>query len=294
MPTAREELGERLRNLRRNASLDQGRLARALNITQAQVSRIETGQRPISIENVRLWLDETNAPDNQRVELVELADQASAEIVSWNKVHAGGWNKAQKKYGSQEIEAEVVRIYQTSLIPGLLQNASYATFLLREVIKKPEKEIVSSTGARLRRQEALRRGEARVEAVITEAVLRQRFGGAAIMAEQLTHLASMSQLPTVDIAILPIDTDMPENYNESFVLFEMPDQAESRVMIETFAAGEVKAETPEKVKPYRDLHAFYWRYSLTGNKATDFLWSLAKLRMEQAAQETPTADGEEQ
>jgi hypothetical protein len=45
-------------------------------------------------------------------------------------------------------------------------------------------------------------------AVIDEAVLRRNMGGPKVMRPQLEHLITLSELPNVDIRILPLDRDI--------------------------------------------------------------------------------------
>nr|WP_255420935.1 DUF5753 domain-containing protein [Micromonospora sp. HM5-17] len=85
-----------------------------------------------------------------------------------------------------EQHAAMVRSFQLTVVPGLLQTEDYAQAILRDAgTRVPDLE--QTVAERLARAEILRReqDQCRLFAVIDEAVLRRPVGGAKVMADQL-------------------------------------------------------------------------------------------------------------
>ncbi|MBW8484375.1 helix-turn-helix domain-containing protein [Actinomadura parmotrematis] len=104
--------------------------------------------------------------------------------------HFVGWPE-------QESEAELLRSYQPLLVDGLLQTPDYA----RELLYGDEKAVE----ARMARQAILSRDEPlppRLMVLMAEHVLWHRIGTAALMYEQLHHIADVIS-PRLSVQILP-------------------------------------------------------------------------------------------
>jgi Domain of unknown function (DUF5753) len=118
-------------------------------------------------------------------ELTKLAQQARSGFAGWTD--------------DIEARASVIRWFEPSLIPGLIQTEACARAVLAW---KPES---ASTEAnlknRLARQSVLDRAELRV--VVLESVLSREVGDAATMGEQLEHLLTVGGRPTVTLQVLP-------------------------------------------------------------------------------------------
>ncbi|MCE0768450.1 DUF5753 domain-containing protein [Pseudonocardia kujensis] len=141
---------------------------------------------------------------------------------------------------------------QNAWIPGLLQTAAYTSYLLDAVVALDQDAIGAAVRGRIERQKVLYQRDTHLHVGLTEAVLRHRMGGAVIMAEQLRRLADLSRLPTVELGVIPADTDMPSRYGASFDLFEHLDgRDDDSIVIVELEAGEVREGDPERVRAYR-------------------------------------------
>jgi len=249
-------------------------MAAALGTSQASVSRIEAGKQRISVDDVRVWLDVVHAPNAVYAELADLAKRADAEVAQWRELHARGWEVHQREYADLERNATTILLYQPSLIPGLLQSHGYIDHLMRRVWALAEKQIGVAVDARLRRQQLLYRPETNLDVIVTEAVLRHAMGGYAVMAEQLRHIVGLAQLPTVNLGVIPVDTDMPWPYRHSYVLCDLP-EGQSVVIVE-LASREVRDTDPETIVQYRQQHAEYRTASLSGEKAIRLVERIAE------------------
>lgn len=273
-PTVRSQLGARLKEYRIAADLSGHAMAAALGTSQASVSRIEAGKQRISAEDVHVWLDAAHALSAAYAELTEMAERADVEMERWRALQARGWEVHQRAYEDLEREARTILLYQPSLIPGLLQSHGYIDHLMRRVWTVEEKQIGVAVDARLRRQQLLYRPGTDLDVIVTEAVLRHAMGGYAVMAEQLRHMAGLARLPTVNLGVIPIDTDMPWPYRHSYVLCDLPDG--QSVMIAELVAREVRDTDPETITRYRQQHAEYRSACVSGEEAIRLVEHIAE------------------
>lgn len=269
----RQVLGERLRKFRTEAGLRAVDLAERIGTSQGQISRIENGKRRISPDAVRRWLEATSAPADVVDQLVEQAKRADTEVTAWKERFAGGWGQDQRDYEELEREATAIYAYQVSVIPGLLTTPGYVEFILREIVGLPDDQVAAGITARMSRQRLLYQPTTRYNIVLAEHVLRHRFPGAAVMVEQLHRIEQLATLPTVDLAVIPVNTDMALPYMVSFDLFEMPDD-DDIVLIE-LDTGEVREREPERVDKYRQRHSALRAAALTGQEAVDLVHQVA-------------------
>jgi len=274
VPHVRVVIGQRLRQVRTRADLDQASMAAFLGISQAQVSRIEAGKRPIGLDDLVRWLEHASASDIEKAETLAQYERYGADAVTFEDLKSAGWTEHQKRYGDLEKEGAATKVYQNSLIPGLLQTPAYAEYLMREVVCKPHEDIAEAVAARLARQHILVETTAHLHFVITETVLRQPFGGHALMAEQLDRLVNVASLRAVDLAVLPTETRMPAAWGTHFDIHEMPDPDESVVNIE-LEGREVQEFGADAVRPYLERFDFYRTYALTDAAAVDFVTRIA-------------------
>lgn len=273
---SRGELGARLHQYRVDAGISGQAMGEQLQCVQSRISRIESGKTRISPDEVRQWLDTTKAPTEVYDELLELAQRAEIEVISWKDAHANGWAAHQNDYAAIEREASRILIWQPTVIPGLLQSGAYVRHFLANVRNLPEKQVAEGVAARLNRQDMLYQPDTHLEVVIAEHVLRHRFGGTKVMVEQLHRLASLAQLPSVDLAVLPSDTDMNETYEPSSVIYLAPhDDANDLAVIE-LATSIVRESKPTNVQRYVELFRTYQQHSLRNDTAIETVQHIAK------------------
>lgn len=104
-----------------------------------------------------------------------------------------------------EALATAIREYQPLLIPGLLQTPAYARAVNRAYAPTAPEEIIEEwVEGRVARTRLLDDPtKPLLWAVFDEAVVRRETGGRAVMAEALTHIASLAQRSRVIVQVLP-------------------------------------------------------------------------------------------
>jgi transcriptional regulator with XRE-family HTH domain len=161
-------LGRMVRTFREAAGLTQKELAKAINYTNGWLSNVETGQLRPRVEQVTALEEALGVPPGA---LMNVYEQLDGEVMP-------GWFR---EWVDEESQADVLRTFQLSVIPGLLQIEEYARALL------PGDE--AGVTQRLKRQEILTRDTPPVfHVVLDEAVLYQGRGGKDAMRAQLEHL----------------------------------------------------------------------------------------------------------
>ena len=186
-------LGAELRRARISAGFSsQDALATRLGFDRTVVAKAETGERPPTIEVLVAWCEACQLDEELFGRLATLARRADGPVPTWFE----DWLEAER-------EAHTLRLWSPMLMPGLLQTADYARalFLAAGADEEPAEQMVV---ARLERHAILdRRDPPHVVVVLDEAVLHRLIGTRAVMADQLAHLASMSERLHVSVHVLP-------------------------------------------------------------------------------------------
>jgi len=183
-PQARA-LAEGLRDARRAAGLAATEVADRLAWSQSTISRIETGARAASAEEVSALLAVYRVTGERRSALLTL----SRDIGPW---WFGDVSLQWKALAQYEKEATKIVEFGTVLLPGLLQTPSYA---------RAADLPAAAVEARRERQKML--GQKKFVAYIDEGALRRQVGGPRVMANQLQHLVAMAERPTVELRVIP-------------------------------------------------------------------------------------------
>jgi hypothetical protein len=113
-------------------------------------------------------------------------------------------------YLSLEPAASLIRAYDTTLVPGLLQTEAYAEAAIRIAsLTSDQAAVRPRVELRMRRQQLLNRPDApKLWVIIDEAAVRRRFGSAKTMRGQITHLIEVSQQPNITVQVIPLDTSV--------------------------------------------------------------------------------------
>jgi len=185
---AAEYFGNEVKAVREALGMTQAEFSRALPYSQAQVSKIESGQ-VLASESFAAAVDSVAKTPGVYVRL-------RAQLV--NLGHPDWF----LPYVQLEGKATWVRLFHPQLVPGLAQTPEYARAVLRA--GRPEK-LEELVAARMNRQAILHREDkpARLWVVVGEAALRNRVGGSAVMREQLEHLKALADVPRHRVQIIP-------------------------------------------------------------------------------------------
>ena len=182
-------------------------VASRLGWSGSKVSRIELHRIGVKRNDLRDLLDLYGVGDPHREELLALADESKQK--NWLEVITATFPPEHAAYYHAEAEARSIWNWEPQVVPGLLQTPEYARAVIQlwpTMFPGPQSEVDRRVEARVIRQQLLTRDPPlELTAVIDESVLHRRFGSKAVMTAQLTHLVEASELPNVELRILPLD-----------------------------------------------------------------------------------------
>ena len=268
-----EELGQRkdelatgLRDARREAGLTGARLAARCGISQSKISKIETGKVLATATDVERILTSLGTSQDRIAELRTLARLANTEFQSTRASLRRGLHHKQKELAALETETEHIRFFLPLMITGLLQTPEYARASLAYFPGDHRQAIAR----RLDRQSALYDPAKRFTFILTEAAVRWQACPPQVMALQVDHLASLSELPNITIGVISLDSHVPDPPLNTFTVYD-----ERITTAETFT-GVIMMRDPRDVARHLELFAFYERHALTGDRARALLESWAR------------------
>jgi transcriptional regulator with XRE-family HTH domain len=273
----RRRLGGELRRHREQAGVSGRQLAERIGMSQSKVSRIESGAAIPTIPEVTAWAAAVGASVSATETLMVLTDAAYTEVHPWG---AAMRDRAHLQDDIQELEnrSGLKRIYEPSLIPGLLQTAEYVRriFMMFEPTYA-ERDIPAVVAGRLDRQVALFDPAQQFEFLITEAALRWRIGPASLLRSQLDRIASVSTLKNVSIGLIPQAVPALTHVPHGFVIFESEDadgDVDALVLVETVHAN-LTVSGPSQVALYHRQWSLLKQMAVYGTAARDLLAQVA-------------------
>ncbi|GLZ41744.1 helix-turn-helix transcriptional regulator [Actinokineospora sp. NBRC 105648] len=223
---SRQVAGE-LRRLRKQAGFTTGEVGARLGLSQAKVSRVETGTSGLRLRDVEAMLGLYRVPEPRQEEILDLVRRAAEP--GWVQVHGRGLPEQWQTLIDWESKAISLREHHPTLVPGLLQTAEYARAAIRDTAPQPpgEAELDSKVAARLARQGILSRDcPPTLHVLLGEAALRLPVGGPAVAAGQLRHLVEAIRKPHVLVQVVPQAAGAHPGLEGAFLIMDFPqDQA---------------------------------------------------------------------
>lgn len=259
--------GERLRREllyhRDRAGISGRKLAALLGTNQGKIWRIDNGHQVPPIPMVQAWLDACQVAEPTRRQVLDLAEAVHGETRPWGDLLAGE-SHLQGVARQRESAAAMVRSFQPTIIPGLLQTPEYAARVIPLADHTDTIDHDAALAARLQRQQILYEEGHRFQFLLVETALRWSVAMGDIGPPQLDRIASLSRLPTVDLGVIPSGQDVVLPWH-NFVILEPVDDG-PYVVTELFH-GEQKITAAEQVGLYRSLWERMWIAAAHGDDA---------------------------
>jgi transcriptional regulator with XRE-family HTH domain len=203
----RRRLAAELRRLRERAGFTGEDVAERLGWSTSKLSRIETSKSGIKQNDLELLLGLYRVGEAHRSEVLALArESAKAPFVDDAAIASFPAGYAAFVYA----EAEAIRLWdwEPLVVPGLLQTEGYAREVMRgwnSMFNLPPTELQARVEARMMRQQVLTRDHPlELSVVIDESVIHRRFGDSSTMHDQLERLVESSEMPNVEVRVLPL------------------------------------------------------------------------------------------
>jgi transcriptional regulator with XRE-family HTH domain len=181
-----------LRAQREQAGLSRDELAARLNYSASLISMIESGHRSPSRDFAVRCDEAFGAPGTfARLE---------------RRLRDMPFSSGFRPFQPYENQALVLRLFEHSLIPGLLQTGAYAQAVLETHPNTAADVVEERVAARMARQQILDRDDPPpplLWVLLDQTVLTREIGGPKIMHDQLGHLGEMARRPNITVQVIP-------------------------------------------------------------------------------------------
>ncbi|MEU7604833.1 helix-turn-helix transcriptional regulator [Streptomyces sp. NPDC041003] len=258
------ELGAALRALRQASGKEAKVVARSAVMSTAKLSKIENGRVAPATADVERILTALDVSPEIKAEYLAVARAQATEATAWRLFRRMGYHKKQEQIRALESSMTLLRLFQPSLVPGLLQTPEYIRAVL-EPKGLTDEQLSRTVSARIERQRVLYDTSKALHFVVTEPVLRWRLLSPAMMAGQLDRIVSVSRLPNVDVRVVPLDAPQRDVPGHSFVI------RDDRVVTVETTHAEVVVTEPRDVSLYVEKFDRFASVSLAGDAMRDLV-----------------------
>ena len=273
----RLRLADEVRSLRQDAALTQEQLGKRIGKSRADISRLESGHT-VDLADVLGILEALGVGGDRWTQIMTIAREASE----------AGWWESHKSMGERqtliadlEAGASVIRAYEQTFVPGLLQTPE---FVRARSVATATLEPVSGTvdgilAGRAGRQRMLRRpGGPTLEVIVDEVAVRRLAAPADVAKKQLYHLATaVNKDPDITLRVLPVlalikDFTVPRS---AFTIFTYPDPGDPDVVAVDTVTSDLIITAKDQVAPYDRLYERLREAALSPEDSIELLTNAA-------------------
>ncbi|MCC9307223.1 helix-turn-helix domain-containing protein [Kitasatospora sp. RB6PN24] len=252
----RSELGTALRALRQASGKEAKTVARGAVMSTSKLSKIETGRVAPTVIDVERILTAIGVSEAVKAEYMAAARVEATETTAWRMYRRLGYHRKQQQIKALDETMALLRLFQPSLVPGLLQTPEYARAVFARK-NLTEDQLLKAVSGRLERQGVIYDTSKTLRFIITESVLRWRLLPAAMLAGQLDRLISASRLPNVDIRVVPLAVPQQDAPGHSFTI------RDDRVVTVETVHAEITITDPRDVGLYVQKFDGFWTSALS-------------------------------
>jgi transcriptional regulator with XRE-family HTH domain len=257
--------------------MHQSEVVKKLDWSISKLIRIENGSVGISVTDLRALAGVYRADRRTLEDLVVLA--RATRTRQWWSAYRQHLSQSFRELIAYEAEAAAIMQLHPTIVPGLLQIEAY----MREVIPaaalgrlRAEEVEVQVTVRRTRQQTILDGSVADYTAIVDEAALRRQVGGAAVMRDQLAHLARLAESDDrVHLAVLPFAAGAHPGMQGAFLILDFASDTEPSVLFLETATGSPVQREQHEVELYRAAFAELLDRSLRAGAAAAFIRGIA-------------------
>jgi len=263
---ARDALGIRLRDIRRDAGLSGVRLAEAAGWLPSKVSKIEHGRQTPSESDLDAWCRYCGA-HAELPDLIAMVRTIETQFAEWRRVLRAGTKHRQQASATIYDQARLFRIYEPAVVPGIFQTKEYAVAVLSVTIdffQIPD-DAHAGADARLARQDILNHRDRRFHVVIGEQALRTDVGGFDIMGAQLEQLLSAIARPNVRLGVVPARAAYRVPLHNGFWILD-----DKLAQFDTYAA-EFSSTRPDEIALYARAFERLSALAVYGSEASSLM-----------------------
>jgi transcriptional regulator with XRE-family HTH domain len=266
----REQLSARLRELRRAAGLSSAAAARGAGFSQSKLSKIETGGLLPSYADGEALCRAYGASEQDRDDVLDLLNALHEELLSARIILRRGAYRLQRQVARIEALTAEYRDLQVACVSGLLQTREYMLRISGTVWSAADRD--KFIASRLARQSVLRDAGKRFTFLMTEGALRWRAGPGPMMADQMAHIAQVSQLPNVRVGVVPWTAEAPPGVFPGHEIHIYDD----RMVIVGIETATANIQDPRDIAVYLNLFGSVEAMAVFGDAARAVLSAVAR------------------
>ncbi|MDU0291578.1 helix-turn-helix transcriptional regulator [Saccharothrix longispora] len=220
-----------LRRLRRATGMTGADVAKAVEMSASKISRVESAESGLYLDDVEKLLDFYRVTKKERVHLLDLARNAEQRglLRLTNDNYPEDW----QTWADFEDEANGLLFYEPLVIPGLVQTAEYARWVIEATGPGLSEDRVDAlVASRMARQGLLSRKTPLVlHAIIEQVAVERPFGEPGAHARQVRHLLDAAERPNITVQVVPTRAGFHGGLSGPFVILEY-DEEPSLVLLE--------------------------------------------------------------
>ena len=177
-----------------------------------------------------------------------------------------------------ERATDSIRVYESLIIPGLLQVEHYAYLITRSIFPTLNHETIKRhVELRLARQALLASDDApTLSVVLDEAAIQRLVGMPHVIRDQLRHLTGAAHMPNVTFQILPFAAGAHGGMIGPFMILGFPHSADPDVIHLEFPTGDLYLDSADQVLRYTELFDRLQNAALSSDESAAFLAELAR------------------
>jgi len=252
----RRRLRAELRKARQatDPPLTQEQVAHEMDWSLSKVIRIESASSGISANDLKALLQLYGVEDARQVDSL-LALARAARERSWWSAYRDVAPSSLLQLIEYESAASVVRQFETTFIPGILQTEDYARAVIQDYYdERPGSDKLHALVELRIRREDLFDADNRpsFQFMLDEAVIRRLVGGSSVMRNQLRRLIEVADKPNVTVEVIPFSAGLHPGMNGPFEIIEFADPSDSDIVYLESPRGDIVSDDPEETLKYRE------------------------------------------
>lgn len=205
--------------------------------------------------------------EEQCEDLIATARGIEGMYIEWRRMERAGLRQVQESVAPLFERTGRFRMYQSWVIPGLLQTEGYTRAVLNTItsLRDVPDDVEAAVAARMKRQHILR-SRRRFAVLIEEWVLRTLISDPEVMVGQLGHLIAVASLPSMSLGVIPLGAARGVGWPvESFTMYD-----DQQVNVELVSAH-LTLTQPREVEGYARGFAELSRIAVYGGAARSLI-----------------------
>jgi transcriptional regulator with XRE-family HTH domain len=250
----RRRLRAELKKARQTSGLTQEQVAVAMDWSLSKVIRIEAGSSGISTNDLKALLQLYGVADSGQVDSLVALARAARER-SWWSAYRDVAPASLLQLIEYESAGSVVRQFENTFIPGILQTEDYARAVIQDYYNERQgsDKLRALVELRIRREDLFDAdNRPSFQFMLDEAVIRRLVAGSSVMRNQLRRLIEVAEKPNVTVEVIPFSAGLHRGMNGPFEVIEFADPSDGDIVFLESPRGDIVSDEPEETLKYRE------------------------------------------